>query len=104
MNLNFSSTDKDLVHIFLSFLHIVLQVALVPKGDPNNFTFSGEGDAEKLAKITLPSYLFQNQGEIAERNQSSKVGPMFFKVSTLKEYNTSNFTWSKKVNSNVRDS
>ncbi|KAM7449250.1 hypothetical protein ABFA07_002808 [Porites harrisoni] len=41
--------------------HIVLQVALVAKGDPNNFTFSGEGDAEKLAKITLPSYLFQNQ-------------------------------------------
>ena len=61
-------------------------MALVAKGDPNNFTFSGEGDAEKLAKITLPSYLFQNQGEIAERNQSIKVGPMFFKVSTLKEY------------------
>lgn len=79
-------------------------MALVAKGDSNNFTFSGEGDAEKLAKITLPSYLFQNQGEIAERSQSIKVAPMFFKVSTLKEYNTSNFTWAKKVNSNLGDS
>jgi len=44
--------------------HIVLQVSLVPKGYQRNFTFTEEDYDDEVARITLPSHLFQNQSTV----------------------------------------
>ena len=41
----------------------VIQVSLVPKGYDKNFTFAEEDDTDEVARIIIPSYLFQNQGK-----------------------------------------
>ncbi|XP_022804293.1 adhesion G-protein coupled receptor D1-like [Stylophora pistillata] len=45
--------------------HIVLQVSLVPRGYHRSFTFTGAVDLDEVARITLPSYLFQTNDTIA---------------------------------------
>ena len=49
------------VVVFYSHL-VVLQVSLVAKGHPRDFTFTAEDNIDEAARITLPSYLFQTQG------------------------------------------
>ena len=48
--------------VFHSVLKVI-QVTLVSKGYTQNFTFTKEDGEDEVARITLPSYLFQNQGE-----------------------------------------
>ena len=59
------------------FLSLVIHVSLVPKGYVDNFTFSGEDNFEEVAKITLPSYLFRNQGNFAQGTNQLRFAPEF---------------------------
>lgn len=68
------------LHFFLS---LVIHVSLVPKGYANNFTFSGEDNFEEVAKITLPSYLFRNQGNFAEGTNQLRFAPGFTPYNSL---------------------
>jgi len=47
------------------YLSAVLQVSLLPKGYPRNFTFTEQEGTGEVARITLPPYLFQEQGNYA---------------------------------------
>ena len=62
---------------FIFFLSLVIHISLVPKGYADNFTFSGEDNFEEVAKITLPSYLFRNQGNFAEGTNQLRFAPGF---------------------------
>ena len=68
--------------MFLHFLSLVIHVhvlytSLVPKGYANNFTFSEEDNFEEVAKITLPSYLFRNQGNVVQGTNQLRFAPGF---------------------------
>ena len=74
VNLNCSYILNRRVSSFF-FWSLVIHVSLVPKGYANNFTFSGEDNLGEVAKITLPSYLFRNQGNFAGGTNELRFAP-----------------------------
>ena len=52
----------SLLPFLFSYLTVVLQVSLLPKGFSRNFTFTEQEGTGEVARITLPPYLFQEQG------------------------------------------